>query len=390
MAIAQDAHDTVLMQAAQGAPAIQNPSVTGYDLSKSKSIDYAAILQSFATTGLQAMSLSQAMEEVDKMIEWDLSKEPVAEDEDEEYLSQESRSKVKCKIFLAHTSNMISSGMREYIKYLVQNKMVQAIVTSAGGIEEDFIKCLAPTQIGDYELDGKELRMKGLNRIGNMIMPNDNYCLFEDWFPPILEKMHDEQDADKVNWTPSKIINRLGKEINDERSVYYWAWKNEIPVFCPALTDGSLGDMLYFHCYKRGGFVVDIVEDIRRLNDQALKARKSGCIVLGGGTPKHHVMNANLMRNGADFCVYIGTGQSFDGSDSGATPDEAVSWGKIKHWARPVKVHSDASLVFPFLVAKCFGEREKNGQWAARGEIEFDKQLTAKEREADRIRTLGL
>ena len=387
MAVAQDAHDNVLMPGkAENTP---NPSVAGFDLSKAACVDYAAIIESFATTGLQAMSLSQAMEEVDKMIEWDLSKEPVAEDEDEEYLTTESRQKVKCKIFLAHTSNMISSGMREYIRYLVQNKMVQAIVTSAGGIEEDFIKCLAPTQIGDYELDGKELRKQGLNRIGNMIMPNDNYCLFEDWFTPILEKMHDEQDQGE-KWTPSKIINRLGKEINDERSVYYWAWKNEIPVFCPALTDGSLGDMLYFHCYKRGGFVVDIVEDIRRINDQALKARKSGCIVLGGGTPKHHVMNANLMRNGADFCVYVSTGQAFDGSDSGASPDEAVSWGKIKNWARPVKVHADASLAFPFIVAKCFARREKDGSWAARGEVEFDKQLTVKEREIDRIRTLGL
>jgi hypothetical protein len=84
--------------------------------------------------------------------------------------------------------------------------------------------------------------------------------------------------------------------------------------------------------------------------------------------------------------------QSFDGSDSGATPDEAVSWGKIKNWARPVKVHSDASLVFPFLVAKCFASKEKSGSWAklrAEG-YEFDKQLTNKEREADRIRTLGL
>ena len=70
-------------------------------------------------------------------------------------------------------------------------------------------------------------------------------------------------------------------------------------------------------------------------------------IILGGGVVKHHVCNANLMRNGADFAVYINTGQEFDGSDSGARPDEAVSWGKIKATARPVKVYADATLVFP-------------------------------------------
>ena len=60
-------------------------------------------------------------------------------------------------------------------------------------------------------------------------------------------------------WTPSKIITRLGLEIKDESSIYYWAAKNEIPVFSPALTDGSLGDMLFFHSFKNPGLVVDIL-----------------------------------------------------------------------------------------------------------------------------------
>lgn len=59
---------------------------------------------------------------------------------------------------------------------------------------------------------------------------------------------------------------------------------------------------------------------------------------LGGGVIKHHICNANLMRNGADYSLFINTGQEFDGSDSGARPDEAISWGKIKIDASPVKV----------------------------------------------------
>jgi len=46
----------------------------------------------------------------------------------------------------------------------------------------------------------------------------------------------------------------------------------------------------------------------------------------------------SLQRNGADYCVYVNTAQEFDGSDSGARPDEAISWGKIKAAASPVKV----------------------------------------------------
>ena len=60
-------------------------------------------------------------------------------------------------------------------------------------------------------------------------------------------------------WSPSRITARLGEEIGDPSSVLYWAARNKIPVFSPALTDGSLGDMMYFHSYKRPGLVVDIL-----------------------------------------------------------------------------------------------------------------------------------
>lgn len=70
--------------------------------------------------------------------------------------------------------------------------------------------------------------------------------------------------------------------------------QNDIPVFCPALTDGSLGDMIYFHTYKNPGLVIDIVGDIRRLNDMSVRAKKAGMIVLGGGVCKHQIANAML------------------------------------------------------------------------------------------------
>lgn len=70
---------------------------------------------------------------------------------------------------------------------------VDCIVTTAGGVEEDLIKCLAPTYIGDFHLEGCKLREKGINRIGNLLVPNENYCLFEDWVMPHLDAMLKEQ-----------------------------------------------------------------------------------------------------------------------------------------------------------------------------------------------------
>ena len=231
--------------------------------------------------------------------------------------------------------------------------------------------------MGDFKLSGRELRKKGINRIGNLLVPNKNYCDFEDWVSPIITAMHDEQDAAGIEWakevasrdpsnteqlparfvwTPSKVIRRLGKEIDNPQSVLYWAAVNDIPVFCPALTDGSVGDMLYFHSYKRPGFVLDIAEDIRGINDLAVRSHCTGQIILGGSLVKHHCNNANLMRNGADYSVYVNTATEFDGSDSGASPDEAISWGKIRLTAQPVKITAEATIVFPLLVAATFAK----------------------------------
>jgi len=335
-------------------------------------------LDTYLCTGYQATNLGMAIKEIDRMLDWSLADVITPDDEDDEWKDPRKRQTVRTKIWLSYTSNLISSGLRETFSFLVKNEMVQVMCSTAGGIEEDIIKCLAQTHVGDFALDGLALRRKGHNRIGNLLVPNENYCLFEDWLEPVLNKMHDEQEKDGIFWTPSKMIHRFGKEIDNESSVCYWAYKRNIPIYCPAITDGSIGDMIYFHSYKRPGFIVDIAADIRAINDNSVKARKTGVIVLGGGLVKHHCMNANLMRNGADFCVYVNTAQEFDGSDSGARPDEAVSWGKIRCDAKPVKVYADATLVAPLLVAKTFAKRFHDGKWDPEGRI-FDKSHTALE-----------
>ncbi|GAA94433.1 uncharacterized protein L969DRAFT_20370 [Mixia osmundae IAM 14324] len=312
------------------------------------------LLDSYARIGFQAAGLSRAIEVIDKMRAWRLSDEPLTGDESEEEADPAYRARTSCHILLGYTSNLISSGLREIIRFLVQHKYVTGICTTAGGIEEDLIKCLGPTYLtpqGSFDQSGADLRKRGLNRIGNLIVPNDNYCKFEDWVNPILDQLVVEQ-GQGAKWSPSKVIERLGREIDDESSVLYWAAKNNIPVFCPALTDGSLGDMIFCHSFKSDTpLVIDIVEDIRRLNYSSMRAKKAGTVILGGGVCKHQILNSFLYRNGADYSVYINTGQEFDGSDSGARPDEAISWGKLRAGSETVKVFADATLIFPLVVA---------------------------------------
>ena len=362
-----DAFDSVMKIDAQ----MDDPTpVKGYNFEGG--VDYAKLFGSMRTTGLQASNFALAVDEINKMIECKLKKIDLDAPEvtesarryqevldtlgkADDYYAQCQLT--NCTIFLGYTSNMISSGVRESILFLAKNRMIDCIVTTTGGIEEDFMKCMAPSFMDKFEYDGVDSRLRGLNRIGNMYVPNDNYRLFESWLLDILDKMLDEQKENHTNWTPSKLIHRLGKEINHPESVYYWCYKNRIPVFCPAITDGAIGDTLFYHSFKRPGIKIDLVEDIQRMNSLPLFAVNTAAIILGGGTPKHHILNANCMRNGVNFSVFVNTGQYFDGSDSGAKPEEALSWAKIRLNATPVKIHCEASLVFPLLVAETFAKK---------------------------------
>ncbi|KAL7568706.1 hypothetical protein ACA910_021701 [Epithemia clementina (nom. ined.)] len=360
-----------------------------------------SMMNSFLTTGFQATNLALAVEQIRAMRAWRMSDTPWKEGDDDALKLHSVRQRIRARIFLGYTSNQISCGQREVLRFLVKNKMVDVIVTTAGGIEEDIIKCFQPTYMGDFKYSGKELRRKGINRIGNLLVPNKNYCEFEDWFSPLIVKMHDEQDAASIEWakqmaaidftsadmeseplpaqfvwSPSEVIRRLGKEINHEDSVLYWAAMNDIPVFCPALTDGSIGDMLFFHSYKRPGFILDINSDIRRINDLAVRSHCTGQIIIGGGVVKHHTCNANLMRNGADYSVFINTAQEFDGSDSGASPDEAISWGKIRINAKPVKVACDATIAFPLIVSQTFAKDVAEWKTSTEGTVCWAEDLT--------------
>lgn len=306
-------------------------AIKGYDFDKG--VDFSEIIKSYSSTGFQASHLGRAIEIINKMIF------------------------EKAFVFLGYTSNMVSSGLREIFRYLVKHNKVNVIVTTAGGVEEDIIKCLGNFVLGDFRASGAELRKKGINRIGNIYASNNRYVEFEEFLQPILEELYIEQKERGIIHAPSDIVWKLGEKTNNEESIYYWAWKNKIRVYCPAILDGALGDNVYFFKFKHPDFKIDIAEDIKRLNDTTIGLKKSGVIILGAGVVKHSILNANMLRNGADYAVYINTVQEYDGSDSGALPEEAVSWGKILPNAESVKVFADATIVFPLIVSQSFAKK---------------------------------
>lgn len=301
------------------------PHIKGYDFNEK--FDFDKFIRSYSTTGFQATKLGEAIETVKAM------------------------RREKATIFLAYTSNMVSSGVRDVIRYLVEHKLVDVLVTTAGGIEEDVIKSLKPFVLGSFEADGRFLFEKGINRIGNIFVTNDRYTYFEKHMNKVLDDVYKAQVKSGRALCSSEIIEILGKSIDNKESILYWAAKNKIPVFCPAITDGSLGDMIFWMKQRNADFLVDVSEDILRIVKIAINAEKTGVIVLGGGVAKHYTMNAQIFREGCEFAVYINTADEFDGSDSGADTSEAVSWGKIKANAPQVKVNGDATIIFPLIIA---------------------------------------
>lgn len=302
------------------------PEIKG--MNHEKDFTIKRLIESLEGTGLQASNLAEAIKIIKEMRE------------------------DKAKIFLGFTSNMISSGVRESIKYLVKNKLVDVVVTAVGGIEEDLLKIIESFRLGSFEAPGKMMYDTGINRIGNIFVTNNHYAKFELKIRPFLEDFY----ARNKGRTPNvyELTKELGLFINHEDSFLYWAAKNNIPVFCPVITDGALGDMIYFLKKKHKDFAIDISGDMAAIVDETLDADKTGTIILGGGAVKHHIMNAQLFREGADYAVYVNTGEAFDGSDSGGNFQEAMSWGKINPSTRFAKVHADASLVFALIVEAAF------------------------------------
>ncbi len=302
--------------------------IKGYDFNKG--LDYEEIVKSFSGGGFQASNLSKAIEIVREM------------------------QKDKAKIYFGYTSNMVSSGLREVIRWLVEHRKVDICVTTGGGVEEDIIKCLGDFILGDFRAVGAELREKAINRIGNIFVPNSRYINFEDFVMPVLEELYQEQKKRGKPLLTYEIVWKLGEKINNPESICYWAWKNRIKIHCPTIMDGSLGDMVYLFKSKREDFCIDISEDTREFNNSTIGLEKSGIITIGAGVIKHSILNANMYRNGADYAVYINNSAEFDGSDAGALPEEAVSWGKLTPKCKRVKVFGDATIIFPILVAEGF------------------------------------
>ena len=248
--------------------------------------------------------------------------------------------------FLSFTSNMTASGLRGLFTDLARKKRIDAAVTTSGSIDEDLIRSSKPYLQGSFEADDEALGQKGINRMGNIFVPNDRYEHLE----KISEKMIEEIYKETRELTVSELTAKIGEKTESEESFLKQCSKNSIPVFCPGITDGAFGMQLSFFQQKNPDFRVDPLKDFSRMIDLGMAAEKTLGIILGGGIAKHHTIISNILK-GLDYAVYINSSSPYHGSLSGATTSEAKSWGKVKPGSKSVTIHGDAQIAFPLIYA---------------------------------------
>src|SRR3989338_7876176 len=280
------------------------------DIKLGKNMEVKELARQLADSGFQAQNLGKAIDIIKEMIKEDAA------------------------VFLSFTSNMAASGLRGIIVSMIRSGRIKAIVTSSGSIDEDIIRAKLPYLQGSFESDDAKLGKEGINRMGNVFVPNDRYQYLEEFSSKALEEIYKEKNL----FTPSELLKKIGKKIEGS-SFIKAAAENDVPIYCPGITDGAFGMQLAFFKKKHNDFEIDVLSDFNSIISQTMQYEKTGGIILGGGISKHHAIISSLMNNGFDYAVYVNSSSPYRGSLSSATTEEAKSWGKVKENAKSVTIH---------------------------------------------------
>jgi deoxyhypusine synthase len=99
---------------------------------------------------------------------------------------------------------------------------------------------------------------------------------------------------------------------------------------------------------------------MRGLIDRCYEAKRTGVLIVGGGVPKNFILQSMLVTpKSFDYAIQLTMDRPEPGGLSGATLDEARSWGKVGENARAVTVYSDATITLPVIVAAAKSGKRK-------------------------------
>ncbi len=272
--------------------------------------------------------------------------------------------------FLGLAGAMVPAGMRRVVADLIREGHVDALVTTGATLTHDAIEAIGGNHHHGREthpdLEAREfderLRDEEVDRIYNVYLPQEHFARFEEHLRAEVFDAVGEEAVSIAAFT--RELGRANATVNDREAVEEdpgiaaAAYEHDVPVYVPAIQDSVLGLQAWIRS-QVSGFSLDALEDMSPLNDLAYDADSTAAIVVGGGVPKNYVLQTMLVTPDAyDYAVQLTMDPPRTGGLSGATLDEARSWGKLETDARSVSVYADATITFPLVVAAALDRAE--------------------------------
>jgi len=247
--------------------------------------------------------------------------------------------------FFGLAGAMVPAGMGGIISDLIEAGLVDVLVSTGANLTHDVIEAIGCHHFrGTEKCNDVELRHDEINRIYDVYLPNESFIQFEEFMQDVLSGI-----ADGSTLSISELLRHIGSKL--KTGILATAARNNIPVFCPAIQDSMIG--LQFWLYRQTHkIVIDAFADMNRIMDLCFSTETAGAFLIGGGVPKNYILQSMLMTpKGFSYAVQL-TGDRPDlGGLSGATLDEARSWGKVDEDAQTVTVYGDATITLPLIIS---------------------------------------
>jgi deoxyhypusine synthase len=271
--------------------------------------------------------------------------------------------------FFGLAGAMVPAGMRHIVADLVRDGHIDVLVTTGANLTHDTIEAIGGkhhhgSEHGDGSLreHDETLRDEWVDRIYDVYLPQEHFTLLENHlrsevFPEIEETVSIQRLTDELGRANAAVNDR--EDIEERAGIAAAAHANDVPIYAPAIQDSVLGLQAWLYS-QTTDFSLDALDDMNGLNDIAYEAESTGAMVVGGGVPKNFVLQTMLVAPDAyDYAVQLTMDPEHAGGLSGATLDEARSWGKLEKAARNASVYADATITLPLVVAAA---RERIGE----------------------------
>jgi deoxyhypusine synthase len=285
-----------------------------------------------------------------------------------------------CTIILCLAGSLFSAGLKQVVVDLVQNNMVDAIVsTGAIIVDQDFFEALGFSHYqGTYMVDDNKLMKKRIDRIYDTYIDEDELRICDMTIKEIADRL------EPGVYSSREFIRFMGEYLNKKKkgknSVVGSCYQKGIPVFVPAFSDSSAGFGLIFHQYEkknRERVSIDSVKDFLELTKIKVAAKDTGLFLLGGGVPKNFAQDtpvaADIMGqevNMHKYAIQITVADERDGGLSGSTLKEAHSWGKVDEGNEKM-VYCEATIAFPLIASYAY----QKGSWKSRTQKKYNDFL---------------